>query len=164
MFKRESSVCHRCGSVLLPSAEVCSTCCAPQDRTEPQSLTAFSAPAPTPEAVSAPAPTPEAVAVPAPRSEAPQTGLSAWPFGAADAEAAAQVAAREVSTDVRTQLGHYSSAPSTTHVLSAIPAQRAAYADEDLQSVPSVGPNPFLAAARLQRARDEAAAGEGYPA
>ncbi|HVT64463.1 MAG TPA: hypothetical protein VHD81_04875 [Mycobacteriales bacterium] len=93
----------------------------------------------------------------------PQTGLSAWPFGQADAEATAQAAALAGIADVRNQLSHYS-AQSTTHVLGGIPAQRPAQRVEEVQSVPSYGPNPFLAAARREQARDEATAGAGYPA
>jgi hypothetical protein len=90
----------------------------------------------------------------------PQTGLSAWPFGQADAEAAAQVAALAAADDVRDELSHYSS-QATTHVLGAIPAQRPAQPQEELHSVPSHGPNPFLAAARLQQARTDADGFEG---
>ncbi len=147
MFKRQTSNCHRCGAVLLKGAEVCSACCAPQSIAAP--VAAFVA-----------APEPVAVA-PVNAPAEPTTGLRAWPFGQADAEAAAQVAARAVMADVRAELSHYS-AQSSTHVLASIPAQRPAQPVEEVESVPSHGPNPFLAAARLQTARDEAAAVEGY--
>jgi len=147
MSKRHTSNCNRCGAVLQPMAEVCATCCAPQSEAVSQSV--FTAPA-----------TPAVVAAPTAPAD-PTTGLGAWPFGQADAEAAAQVAAQAVAADVRSELNHYS-AQTNTHHLSAIPTQRPAE-QEPLQSVPSTGPNPFLAAARIQNAHDEAALVEGYP-
>jgi hypothetical protein len=148
MPKRHSPNCHRCGAVLLQDAEVCSACCAPQNSDPLQtSLVARHEP----------------VAVTAPTAPAePTTRLGAWPFGQADSDAAAQVAARAAMADVRNELSAYS-AQTSTHVLAAVPAQRPAQPSEEAQSVPSVGPNPFLAAARLQQARNEADAVEGYP-
>ncbi|HVY11115.1 MAG TPA: hypothetical protein VHB18_13315 [Mycobacteriales bacterium] len=160
MSKRHTSTCNRCGAVLQPAAEVCATCCAPQSEAVTQS--AFTAPA-APATPAAPAVI-AAPTVPAGPADA-TTGLAAWPFGQADAEAAAQVAAQAAAADVRFELDHYS-AQRTTHVLSAIPAQRPVQpqeSQESLQSVPSTGPNPFLAAARIQNAHDEAALVEGYP-
>ena len=175
MLKRRTSNCHRCGAVLQPKAEVCSTCCAPQTASAEMPFGASASPAPAVPATPAPAvpatPAPAIVAAPtspvaaaaAPVADAaPGTGLGAWPFGQADAEAAAQVAAQAVAADVQRELTQYS-AQSSTHVLSGIPAQRPARYQDDLQSVPSTGPNPFLAAARLQHAQDEAATVEGYP-
>lgn len=148
MSKRYSANCHRCGAVLRHDAEVCSACCAPQNVDASQISFATQL---------------EPVAVAAPTTpDEPATGLGAWPFGQADADAAAQVAARAAMADVRNQLDAYS-AQTSTHVLVAVPAQRPSPSRDDFQSVPSVGPNPFLAAARLQSARDEAEAVEGYP-
>jgi hypothetical protein len=148
MSKRPTSNCHRCGAVLLPGAEVCSTCCAPYGIGTPEASFL----------------TEHRSVVADPDAPAPTTGLGAWPFGQADAEAAAQVAARAVMADVRDELSHYS-AQSATHVLAAIPGQRLAQPVEveEVPSVPSQGPNPFLAAARIQSAREEATLVEGYP-
>jgi hypothetical protein len=45
-----------------------------------------------------------------------------------------------------------------THVLASVPGQRETQPTAETYSVPSVGPNPFLAAARMQQAREDAAA------
>jgi hypothetical protein len=162
--------CHRCGAVLLPDAEVCSTCCAPQSEltAQPPSEPAGAAvPQTDPSASSAPSAPSEPATV--------QSRLAAWPFGQVDAEAAAEAAsraqhgptapARDLSGELAryTTESHPATAQNSTHMLTAIPSQRAAEPVAEMESVPSVGPNPFLSAARVQHARDEVTAVEGYP-
>ncbi|HVT21615.1 MAG TPA: hypothetical protein VHE57_09535 [Mycobacteriales bacterium] len=163
-YTNQSLVCHRCATVMLPGAVICSACCAPLE-------------APASEAA------PIAAAAPAPAAAAATSVFANWPFGAADAEAAAQVAAKSAAAaaaaGVRHQLEQYAAPRDTltdaqsatnsqnaTHVMPSLPAQRPAPASAgpDLESVPAHGPNPFLAAARMQQAREEAAAVEAYSA
>jgi hypothetical protein len=172
------SYCRRCAAGQLPGAAICRVCCTPLDLTDEALEEAAAA-----DGVAG---VTEPSAADAKQAE---TVFASWPFGGADAEAAAQVAAQAAADsfakDVRAQLAHYAKAPtvtyvdaaeplypdvhhttytsaqSSTHILSAVPGQREGAPAEEIPSVPSTGPNPFLAAARMQQARDEAAA-EGY--
>lgn len=167
-YSNQSLVCSRCTTVMLPGAVICSTCCAPLT-TQADADAAQS--------------TPIAAAVPVPGGD--DAGVFAsWPFGGADTEVAAQVAASNAAkiaaAGVRQQLGTYAASPdaspaqtstnsqNATHRMPSLPVQRTVAQPEpvrpDLESVPDSGPNPFLAAARLQRARDEAASTEAYTA
>jgi hypothetical protein len=114
-----------------------------------------SAPAPQAARPGLPPTTPEVV-FPA-RNVQDESSLSSWPFGGADIAAAAQVAselaAQQVAEDVRVEIEQRWTAQDSTHVVSAIPAQRLqSQRDAEIHSVPPVGPNPFLACAV-----------EGYP-
>ena len=123
-----------------------------------------------------------------PPEGAAEAVFARWPFGGADIEAAAQVAANAVAARVRAELDHFASradgsdedadigtfatAGSTTYSiagggpdLSTMPAQRLAKPPVETHSVPSVGPNPFLAATRLDDgALEEENAPEAYSA
>jgi hypothetical protein len=139
------TVCHRCGTIPVPHTTVCMACCLPLDT-----------PAPKPSAapVAAPVPTPHASAVTQVAEGADV--IASWPFGGADVSAAAQVAsqvaAQAAAADAQAELDQHWTAQDTTHVVSAIPAQRlASQREAENYSVPPVGPNPFLACV------------EGYP-
>lgn len=143
------SFCPRCAAGLLPDTTVCTTCCAPLNDSVPQ-------PVATVEAV-IPAAAPPTV-------PAEDSAFSNWPFGGADAETAGQVAAMAAAQTLEEELTGWWTGKSTTHVLDAVPSQRRAQREEAYaHSVPSVGPNPFLAAARIPGATDDPTAMEGYP-
>ena len=100
--------------MLLPTATVCTSCCAPL---------AGNIPPPVSE---------ETAATTSPTTPV----LASWPFGGADAAPPA------------TPRGVAPTPVAKTYSMPAIPTPRT-----ETQSVPSVGPNPFLAAARMERAR-----------
>ncbi|HVV76531.1 MAG TPA: hypothetical protein VHC43_10885 [Mycobacteriales bacterium] len=143
---KPNMVCQRCATVMLPGSAVCSACCSPLVAAVPAAVAVATAPAPVAMAADAAVAQSDSV-------------LSTWPFGGSDAEAAAQVAANAVAAGVRRQLQEFEDSTSSTHVLTGIPAQRTEVARQTAEvesSVPAYGPNPFLAAARMQQARDEA--------
>ncbi|HWC36321.1 MAG TPA: hypothetical protein VG650_16055 [Mycobacteriales bacterium] len=143
----DSVVCHRCATVMLPGATVCTSCCAPLDAVTHQPLVnAVSAP------IVAALPEPAAVAAEEQATGEIEGMFGHWPFGGADDETVAQVArnlaASSAAATVRKELTHFSSSQDATHVMPAIPAPRAHRDSAEMHSVPSTGPNPFLAAIR----------------
>lgn len=167
------SYCYRCATRQLHGATVCRICCAPLDVDHAEELEIAGG-----ESVLTPAMPPPGGA---------EAVFASWPFGGADIEAAAQVAANAVAARVRAELTHfarrsdsgdeganngtYSTAQSTTYSisegspeLSAMPAQRLAKSQPDTHSVPSVGPNPFLAATHLDDSHEEETMPEAYSA
>lgn len=147
------SFCPRCAAGLLPHTSICTTCCAPLTDSDPQPVAATAA------VIASAKP---------PATPVEESALSNWPFGGADAEAtaqvAAQVAAMAAAQTLEEELTGWWTGQSKTHVLDAVPSQRRAQREEAYaHSVPSVGPNPFLAAARIPGAADDPTAIEGYP-
>lgn len=146
-----SASCGRCAAAMLPNATVCLSCggfAVDHDRrisyARPFELDFDVATVQT-----VVRPLFDEAAMPSyarPNPERISTILGSWPFGAADAsDGPAFTAVAEVTPPTpRLEL--------LTH-RSDVPSQRA-----EMESVPSVGPNPFLSAARIQQAHERVAA------
>ncbi len=149
------STCPRCAAGLLPGAIVCHACCAPVGEAD--------------------------LAIADDATIKPQDPLSSWPFGAADAQTELTVSKTPRVRDVMPQLlqyaenvegpgpdGQWATSLRTTFRIGALPEQRNENGKPKrgphVESVPSTGPNPFLAAARLQQAHDGGEDLEAYTA
>lgn len=119
------TTCPRCAAVLLPTAAVCTSCCAPLAGNIPQPVSG------------------EAAAT----TSTTTPVLASWPFGGEDAAPPPIPPGADVAPPP-TPRGVAPTTVAKTYSMPTIPTPRT-----ETQSVPSVGPNPFLAAARMEQAR-----------
>jgi hypothetical protein len=139
--------CGRCGALMLPNATVCRSCRGfavdHSRRPDYDRPVVFEEPI-VPAAVQFAFDASPAYARPNP--ERLSTVLSCWPFGAADPSDG-----QAITYFTETTLPAPRLEPVTQR--SDVPSQRV-----EMQSVRSVGPNPFLSATRMLHAREEAQA------
>ncbi|HWA66152.1 MAG TPA: hypothetical protein VG899_07265 [Mycobacteriales bacterium] len=142
--------CGRCRAVMLPNASVCRSCGGfaidhnrHPDYDRPLALARAAAAADVQAVLEGALPV-----YARPNPQRVSTVLSCWPFGATDASEEPTPVTPVIELAEPSVLGF----EAVVH-RSDVPTQRG-----EMESVPATGPNPFLSAARILHAREEAQA------